>query len=61
MLFRSKAAAASAAGEVYGRSDWKDEELSAAELDADAPELDELEAELGEPEMPADGEDDSEW
>jgi len=56
------AAAASAAGEVYGRSDWKEEEeLSAAELDADAPELDELEAELGEPELPADGEDDSEW
>jgi len=51
-----------ASGEGYGEEVWKEEELSASELDADAPELDELEAE-GELEGPDLGEDsdDSEW
>ena len=51
-----------ASGEAYGEEVWKEEELSAAELDADAPELDELEAD-GELEGPDLGEDsdDSEW
>jgi hypothetical protein len=52
------ASKAAAAGEVYGAQGWQ-EELSAAELDADAPELDELEDELDGPELG--GEDDSEW
>ncbi len=41
---------------------WKEEELSAAELDADSPELDELEAdgEVDGPDMAEDS-DDSEW
>lgn len=46
-------------GEVYGEESWKEEELSAAELDADAPELDELESEDG-PEI-GDESDNSEW
>ena len=51
-----------ASGEAYGEEVWKEEEVSAAELDADGPELDELEAE-GELEGPDMGEDsdDSEW
>jgi hypothetical protein len=49
------------AGEVYGEESWKEEELSAAEMDADAPELDELESDLEDgPEM-GDESDDSEW
>ena len=52
------AAAASPAGEAYGEGSWR-EELSAAELDTDSPELDELETERGDVEM--DPEDDLEW
>ncbi|MEP6993726.1 MAG: hypothetical protein ABI968_04315 [Acidobacteriota bacterium] len=47
-------------GEVYGEEGWKEEELSAAELDADVPESDELEAEPDEPEIAGES-DDSEW
>jgi hypothetical protein len=54
------AAGAASAGEDYGRESWREEELSAAELDADAPELDELEAELEEPE-PGGADDEAEW
>jgi hypothetical protein len=46
-------------GEIYGAEGWRDEEVAPAELDADAPELDELEAELGGAELG--GEDESEW
>jgi hypothetical protein len=57
------AAAASTSGEDYGRESWREEELSAAEIDADAPELDELEADgdLDEPEIGGEGEDEAEW
>ena len=55
------AAAASPSGEVYGEEGWREEELSAAELDADAPELDELEAELEGPEITSETDDDPEW
>ncbi|HTY43038.1 MAG TPA: hypothetical protein VMH79_14285 [Thermoanaerobaculia bacterium] len=56
------AAAASTAGEDYGRESWREEELSAAEIDADAPELDELEAEMDEADLgDAEGEDETEW
>ena len=48
------------AGEVYGEESWKEEELSAAELDVDAPELDELESEIEAPEVGEESED-SEW
>ena len=53
-----KAAAGASVGEIYGAEGWREEELSAAELGADAPELDDKAemdgAELG-------GEDESEW
>ena len=52
------AAGASSVGEAYGEGSWR-EELSAAELDSDSPELDELEEEMDEVEM--DSEDDLEW
>jgi hypothetical protein len=50
----------SPAGEVYGEESWKEEELSAVELDSDAPELDELEEELESPAI-VEEPDDSEW
>jgi hypothetical protein len=52
---------AASAGEVYGEEGWREEELSAAELDADSPELEELEAELEGPEVGVEPEDDAEW
>jgi hypothetical protein len=58
------AAADTAPGEVYGEESWREEELSAAELDADAPELDEVEsdADLDQPEIGnGDGEEEGEW
>jgi hypothetical protein len=58
------AAAASTSGEDYGRESWREEELSAAEIDADAPELDELEADdEDEPGIGGggEGEDEAEW
>ncbi len=51
----------SPAGEAYGEEGWREEELSAAELDADVPELDELEADLDSPEAIGDGEDEAQW
>jgi hypothetical protein len=57
------AAAASTSGENYGREGWREEELSAAEIDTDAPELDELEAdsEGDEPAIGGDADDETEW
>jgi hypothetical protein len=57
---RSGVAAFAPAGEVYGEESWKEEELSAVELESDAPERDELEAELERPEVTEET-DDSEW
>lgn len=53
--------AAASAGEVYGEEGWREEELAAGELDVDAPELEELEAELDGPEIGGEPEEDSEW
>ena len=53
--------AASPAGEVYGEEGWREEELSAAELDTNVPELDELEAELEGPEITSETDEDPEW
>jgi hypothetical protein len=57
------AAAASNSSEDSGRESWRETELSAAEIDTDAPELDELEAdsELDEPEIAGDGDEEAEW
>ena len=52
---------ASPSGEVYGEEGWREEELSAAELDTNAPELDELEAELDGPEITSETDEDPEW
>jgi hypothetical protein len=50
------------AGEVYGEQGWKEEELSAGELDTDAPELDELESDLEDaPGVGDDSDDSEEW
>jgi hypothetical protein len=54
-------AAASSSGEVYGEEGWREEELSAAELDTNAPELDELEAERAGPEITSETDEDPEW
>jgi hypothetical protein len=51
-------AAFSPTGEVYGEESWKEEELSAAELEV--PELDELDDEIEGPEIGEES-DDSEW
>jgi hypothetical protein len=53
--------AAASAGEVYGEEGWREEELAAGELDVDAPELEELEAELEGPEIGGEPEEDAEW
>jgi hypothetical protein len=53
--------AAAERGGAYGEEGWPEEELSAAEIDVDAPELDELESELGGPELGPEPEDDAEW
>jgi hypothetical protein len=53
--------AAASAGEVYGDEGWREEELSAGELEVDAPELEELESELGAPEVGGEPEEDAEW
>lgn len=52
------AAGAAASGEVYGEEGWREEELSAAELDTSGPEL---EAELEGPEITSETDDDAEW
>jgi hypothetical protein len=49
------------AGEVYGEEGWKEEELSAAEMDVDAPELDEIESDLEDATEAGEESDDSEW
>lgn len=55
-----KAAAGRASvGEIYGAEGWREEEVLGTEMDADAPELDELEAEMDGAELG--GEDESEW
>ena len=50
-----------AAGEVYGEGSWREEELSAAELETAVPELDELDADAEEGPEVAEESDDSEW
>ena len=52
------AASASPSGEVYGEEGWREEELSAAELDTNGPELG---AELEGPEITSETDDDQEW
>ena len=47
-------------GVVYGDGGWKEEELSAAELDVDAPEIDEIQEELDGPEIAGES-DDTDW
>jgi hypothetical protein len=48
-------------GEVYGEESWKEvEEIAAGELEVDAGELEELEDELGQPEV-GEAEEDGEW
>jgi hypothetical protein len=54
------ASAFAPAGEVYGEESWKEEELSAVELDSDVPELEVLEAQLEDPEIAEESED-PEW
>lgn len=56
------AAAEMGPGEVYGEESWREEELSAGELDAGAPELEDIEsdADLDAAEI-GDGEEDGEW
>lgn len=55
------AAAGSPAGEVYGEEGWREEELSAAELETDASELGALEAEPEGPEIASESDEDPEW
>ena len=52
---------AAAGGESYGEEGWREEELSAAELEVDGPELEELEEELGGPEVGGETDEDAEW
>lgn len=52
--------AASPAGEVYGEEGWREEELSAAEMDADVPKPDEREAEPARTGVEED-DDETEW
>ena len=54
------AAAGSTSGEVYGEEGWREEELSAAELDAETPELDELEPGMGAGDL-GETDEDAEW
>lgn len=51
----------SPAGETYGEEGWREEELSAAELGVDVPDLDELEAERNTPDIVEEGEEETEW
>ncbi len=55
------AAAASPTGESYGEEGWREEELSAGELAVDGPELEELEEEMGGPEVGGAPDEDAEW
>ncbi len=54
-------AAASPAGESYGEEGWREEELSAGEVEVDGPELEELEDEMGGPEVGGESDEDGEW
>jgi hypothetical protein len=53
--------AASPAGEVYGEESWREEELSAGELDRESPEIEEVDADPDRPKVKGVVEDDSEW
>jgi len=55
------AAVASPTGESYGEEGWREEELSAGELEVDAPELQALEEEIGGPDVGGESEEDGEW
>ena len=55
------AASASSSGEVYGEEGWREEELSASELDTNAPEVDELGSDLEGPEITSETDEDPEW
>ena len=48
-------------GESYGEEGWREEELSAGELEVDAPELQALEEEIGGPDVGGESEEDGEW
>jgi hypothetical protein len=51
-------------GEVYGEESWREGELSAGELEADAPELEDMEsdADLDQPEIGGgDADEEGEW
>ena len=52
---------AAAGGESYGEEGWREEEVAAAELEVDGPELEELEDEMGGPEIGGETDEDAEW